>query len=99
MKTMKLAALIATLALLLFAMVPSLSWAADSGADLYKANCAGCHKADASGNPAMKAPALKGVSADKVQSTVATNPKHAAAKKKLNDEQIKAIADYLASLK
>jgi mono/diheme cytochrome c family protein len=98
MKTMKLAALIATLALLLFAMVPSLSWAADDGAALFKAKCAGCHKADASGNPAMKAPALKGVSADKVQSTLASNPKHAAFKS-LSADQVKAIGDYLSSLK
>ena len=99
MKTTKLAALIAMIAVVLFAMIPSLSWAAEDGAALYKANCAGCHKADASGNPAMKAPALKGVDAAKVKSTIDTNAKHAAAKKKLSAEQVDAVAAYLKDLK
>jgi mono/diheme cytochrome c family protein len=36
------------------------SWAADDGAALYKAKCAGCHGASGEGKPAIKAPALKG---------------------------------------
>ncbi len=99
MRTLKLAALIAMLALLLFAMLPNLSWAAEDGAALYMAKCAGCHKADASGNPILKAPPLRGVNAAKVKDTIANNPKHAAAKKFLTDAQLQAIADYLRSLK
>lgn len=38
MKTTKLAALILTIAVALFILIPSLSWAADDGAALYKAN-------------------------------------------------------------
>lgn len=99
MKMSKLAALVAVLALLLFVAMPSLSWAAEDGAALYKANCAACHKADASGNPAMKAPALKGKTDADVSKALGSNPKHAAVAKKVNADQAKAIGDYLKSLK
>jgi mono/diheme cytochrome c family protein len=97
MKVVKLASSATILALLTFA-VPGL-WAAEDGAALYKANCAGCHGADAAGKPAMKAPALKGKSADDATKAISSNPKHAALKKKLTDDQVKAVADYVASLK
>ncbi len=99
MKTTKLAALVAVLALLLFVALPNLSWAAEDGAALYKTNCAACHKADASGNPAMKAPALKGKTAEDVKKALSTDPKHAGVAKKVNDEQAKAIGEYLKGLK
>jgi mono/diheme cytochrome c family protein len=99
MKTIKLAAVVAILALLLFVALPNLSWAAEDGAALYKANCAMCHKADASGNPAMKAPALAGKTAADVTKALSTNPKHAAVAKKVNADQQKAIGDYLMGLK
>ncbi len=99
MKMTRLAAVIAGLALLLFLALPNLSWAAEDGAALYKTNCAMCHKADAGGNPAMKAPAVKGKDAAAVQKVLDTNAKHAGAKKKLNAEQVKAIGDYLKGLK
>jgi mono/diheme cytochrome c family protein len=99
MKTVKLAAVVAVLALLLFVALPNLSWAAEDGAALYKANCAACHKADASGNPAMKSPALKGKTAADVKNALDSNPKHAAVAKKVNADQVKAIGDYLSSLK
>lgn len=97
MKLTKLASIATVLALLTFAL-PGL-WAAEDGAALYKANCAGCHGADAAGKAAMKAPALKGKSADDVTKTIGSNPKHAALKKKLTDAQVSAIASYVASLK
>ena len=99
MKTIKLAAVVAVLAVLLFVAMPNLSWAAEDGAALYKTNCAACHKADATGNPAMKAPALKGKTAADVAKVLATNPKHAAAAKKVNPDQAKAIGAYLQALK
>ena len=40
MKTMKLVLVIVAIAVALFLIVPSLSWAADDGAALYKAKCA-----------------------------------------------------------
>ena len=57
MKTTKLAALVATIAIALFILIPNLSWAED-GAGLYKAKCAACHGADGAGKPAAKIPSL-----------------------------------------
>jgi mono/diheme cytochrome c family protein len=98
MNMTKIAAFIAAGALLPLAL-PGRSWAGDDGAALYKANCAMCHKPDASGNPAMKSPALKGKTADEIKKVIDTNPKHAMAKKKLTADQIKLIGDYLKGLK
>ncbi len=98
MKGKNLALLIVLLALALFIMLPNLSWAAEDGAALYKANCSVCHGPDAAGKPAMKAPAVKGKTEAEIKKALDT-PKHAATKKKLNDEQVKAIADYLKDLK
>ncbi len=98
MKGTKLALLVLVIAIMLFIMLPNLSWAAEDGAALFKANCAMCHGADAAGKPAMKSPAIKGKSEADIKKALDT-PKHAAAKKKLNDEQVKAIASYLAGLK
>ena len=97
MKTTKLMAAVALIALVLFLVVPSLSWAAEDGAALYKAKCAMCHKPDGSGNPALKAPAIKG--SDKVAATIASNPKHAALQKALTPAQVAAIADYVKGMK
>lgn len=98
MKTTKLAALVAMIALVLFVALPNLSWAAEDGAALYKSKCAACHNADASGKPAMKAPAVKGKTEADIKKAIETSPKHAAAKS-LTAEQQKAIADYLKTLK
>lgn len=98
MKGTKLAVLILLIAVALFIMLPNLSWAAEDGAALYKATCSVCHGPDAAGKPALKAPAIKGKTEADVKKALDT-PKHAAAKKKLNDEQVKAIADYLKGLK
>ena len=58
MKMTKLALLVLTIAVALFILIPSLSWAADDGATLYKTKCAACHGADAAGKPAAKIPSL-----------------------------------------
>jgi mono/diheme cytochrome c family protein len=97
MKTTKLAALVATIALVLFIALPNLSWAAEDGAALYKAKCAGCHKADGAGN-APKVPAVKGADEAKVKDAFGKAP-HTAMAKSLSAEQQKAIADYLKTLK
>lgn len=97
MKTTKLAALVAMIALVLFVALPNLSWAAEDGAALYK-KCAACHKADGSGNPAMKAPAIKGKTEADIKKANETSPKHAAVKN-LTPEQLKALGDYLKTLK
>ncbi len=98
MKTYKVTILVLLIALLLFVALPNLSWAADDGAALYKSNCAACHKADASGNPAIKAPAIKGKTAADVSKSLGT-PKHASVQKKVNVDQAKAIGGYLSTLK
>ena len=49
MKTTKLVMLVVTIAVALFMLIPNLSWAADDGATIYKAKCAACHGADATG--------------------------------------------------
>ena len=98
MKTFKLTILVLLIALVLFITLPNLSWAAEDGAALFKANCAMCHGADAAGKPAMKAPAVKGKTAADVTKAMA-NPKHTAVSKKVDAAQIKAIGDYLATLK
>jgi mono/diheme cytochrome c family protein len=100
MKTYKITILVLAIAIVLFIAVPNLAWAAEDGGALFKANCAMCHGANAEGKPAMKAPAIKGKTAAEVTKAMAVeNPKHASAKKKLNDAQFKAIGDYLATLK
>ena len=82
------------------------SWAADDGAALYKAKCAGCHGASGEGKPAIKAPALKGTNleASKIAEHIAKGePGSKAPHNKgiagLNDEQAKAIAEYVKTLK
>ena len=98
MKTTKVAALVLTIAVALFILIPSLSWAEDGGA-LYKAKCAMCHGADAAGKPAMKAPALAGKSEAEVTKGVAETAKHPATVKGLGADDVKAIATYLKGLK
>lgn len=98
MKTYKITILVLAIAIVLLIALPSLSWAAEDGAALFKANCAMCHGANAEGKPAMKAPAIKGKTAADVTKAMAT-PKHAPVAKKVNEAQIKAIGDYLAALK
>ena len=86
--------------------VSAISWAADDGAALYKTKCAGCHGANGEGKPAMKAPALKGTKLDStqiVQHLTKGEPQSKAPHNKgmpgLNEDQAKAIAEFVASLK
>jgi mono/diheme cytochrome c family protein len=102
MKMTKIAMLILTVAVVLFVLIPSLSWAED-GAALYKAKCAMCHGPDGAGKPAVKAPSLvsaeaKAKSDADLIKVVQTNPKHAALAKTLNDSQLKAIVGAVRDL-
>jgi len=72
---------------------------AANGEKTYKAKCAACHGASAEGKPAIKAPAIKGKSADDIQKAISTLPKHAALKSSITAEQVKDLAAYLATLK
>jgi len=89
---------IAIVAALCFAGSVVLAQDAANGEKTYKAKCAGCHGASAEGKPAMKAPAIKGKSADEITKQISTSPKHAAAKS-LSADQVKELAAYLATVK
>jgi mono/diheme cytochrome c family protein len=82
------------------------SSAADEGGAIYKRKCAGCHGASGEGKPAMKAPALKGIALDVNQlvdhitkGEAASKPPHNKGIAGLSDDQAKAIADFVKSLK
>jgi cytochrome c len=84
----------------------AVSWAAEDGAALYKSKCAGCHGANGEGKPALKAPALKGTKLDAtqiVQHLTKGEPQSKAPHNKgmsgLNEEQAKAIAEFVGTLK
>ena len=102
MKTTKLVILVATIALALFVLIPSLSWAED-GASLYKAKCAACHGADAAGKPAAKIPSLIGDDAKKASDAdlskdITEKPKHAGVAKALTPDQVKMLVAYIREL-
>jgi len=80
--------------------------AAEDGAALYKKKCAGCHGAGGEGKAAIKAPALKGTKLEASQIAEHTmkgepdsKPPHNKAIAGLNDEQAKAIAEFVKTLK
>ncbi|MFZ0481225.1 MAG: cytochrome c [Terriglobales bacterium] len=98
MKTTKIAALVLTIAVALFILIPSLSWA-DDGAGLYKAKCAACHGADGAGKPAAKIPAVAGKAEADVTKAIAETAKHPAGVKSLSADDAKAIATYVKGLK
>lgn len=90
--------------LLLAALALPISAVAEDGAALYKTNCAACHKADGSGNPAMKAPdlradAVKKMDTAKLADAIKAQAKHGAKIKGLSQEQLTAIATFVKSLK
>ena len=103
MKMTKLALLVLTIAVALFILIPSLSWAADDGATLYKAKCAACHGVDAAGKPAAKIPSLVSDEAKKasdadLEKAVTEKPKHAGVAKSLTPDQVKMVIGYIRSL-
>ncbi len=80
-------------------LVGSISRAQDpaNGEKTFKAKCAGCHGADAAGKPAVKAPSIKGKTADDIQKEISTSPKHAGFKS-LTPDEVKDIAAFLGTL-
>ena len=91
---------------ILFLTTSTVSRAADQGATLYKTKCAGCHGANGGGKPAVKAPALKGTAMDAGQiadQITKGKPESKAPHNKgisgVNDDQAKAIAEYVKTLK
>jgi mono/diheme cytochrome c family protein len=103
MKMTKLAALILTIAVALFILIPSLSWAGDDGATLFKTKCAACHGADAAGKPAAKIPSLIGDDVKKasdadLEKAITEKPKHAGVSKTLTPDQVKMLVSYIRSV-
>jgi len=101
MKTTKIAILVLTIAVVLFVLIPSLSWAGEDGAALFKAKCAMCHGPDGAGKGAAKSLVsddAKKMSDDDIAKVVNTNPKHAAVAKALNPDQVKAVVSYIREL-
>jgi cytochrome c6 len=107
MKIMKLLLLIIMIAVALFLILPSLSWAADDGATTFKTKCAMCHGADLAGKPAAKAPSLVSDEAKKASDADLTDmianggkdkkPMHAFANKGLGPDQVKMVVAYIRS--
>jgi mono/diheme cytochrome c family protein len=105
MKLMKLVVVIAMIALTLFLVLPSLSWAADDGAGVYKTKCAACHGADLAGKPAAKIPSLVADDAKKASDADLTDmianggkdkkASHAFASKGLTADQTKMVVAYI----
>jgi mono/diheme cytochrome c family protein len=83
--------------LVALAMMMSSAAFAEDGAALYKAKCAACHGAAGEGK---MGPAIKGKdnAADVITKGGLKGP-HAKPMAGLNDEQAKAIGDYVAGLK
>jgi len=108
MKISKCAVLVVVFAALSFLLIPRAAFAADTGADLYKAKCAMCHGADAAGKPALKAPSLisdeaKKKSDEEITDMIANGGKekkasHAFSQKGLSADQIKSLVAYIRSL-
>ena len=80
-------------------------WAAEDGAALFKAKCTGCHGDKGEGKPAMKMPTVIGttMTAEQIVTYLtkgdATKQMHKNPMGGFNDEQAKAVADFVKGLK
>lgn len=107
MKMTKIAGLVLTIAVALFILIPSLSWAED-GSAIFKAKCAICHGPDGAGKPAAKIPSLVSDEVKKLSDADLTDfvtnggpskkATHAFAAKGLTPEQIKAVTAAVRDL-
>ena len=86
-------------------MLAAPAMAAD-GATTFKAKCAGCHGSQGEGKPAVKAPALKGTALGEdaitnvlVKGDAAKKAPHVAPFKGISEENAKAIAAFVKTLK
>ncbi len=91
--------------LVAFLALPLATWAADTGADLYKSKCQMCHGENAKGKMTgthdwSSAEVQKMSDADLTKMIVdGKPPKMPAQKGKLTDEQVKEMVSYIRSLK
>jgi mono/diheme cytochrome c family protein len=108
MKIFKLPLLVIAVAAMLFLFLPNLSWAADTGAALFKTKCAMCHGADATGKPAAHIPSLVSAEAKQLSDAQITDnianggpskrSMHAFSQKGLSPEQIQSLVGYIREL-
>ena len=85
--------------LVVIALMSGMALAAEDGAAIYKAKCAMCHGPDGAGK---SGPALKGQAAAAVSGVLTNGGKkapHAKAMAALTPDQIKAVSEYVATLK
>jgi mono/diheme cytochrome c family protein len=79
------------------------AWAAEDGAAIYKSKCAACHGADGAGKvgPAVKGTALTDAQITDLLTKGAAGKKapHGKAVAGLTEDQAKAVATYVKSLK
>jgi mono/diheme cytochrome c family protein len=100
---MKSICTIAILALLV--TIPLSLWSAENGAATYKEKCAGCHGDKGEGNAAVKFPAVKGIAKTEAQIVEflmkgeTGKTIHAAPTSGVSEEQAKALATFIKSLK
>ena len=105
MKTVRLVIFILMIALALFLILPSLSWAADDGATVYKTKCAAFHGTDLGGKPAAKTPSLVSNDSKKLSDAELTDriaeggkdkkASHAFSNKGVTPDQIKMVVAYI----
>jgi mono/diheme cytochrome c family protein len=80
-------------------------WAAEDGAALFKSKCAMCHGDNGEGKSAMQMPAVKGtaMTAEQIVTYLtkgdATRKTHKNPMGGLNNEQAKAVAEFVKGLK
>ena len=95
-----------TAALVLLVSAPLSILAADEGADLYKAKCSACHAENGEGKPAVKMPAVKGTkfTVDQIveyltKGQTGKRMPHNNPVNGVNEDQAKAVAEYVKTLK
>ena len=88
----------------ILALCAATAWGAEEGPALYKSKCAMCHGGKGEGKPAIKAPALKGAKRDtkEIVERIAggfSGSKAPHNKGMVSEEQARAVADYIKTLK
>jgi mono/diheme cytochrome c family protein len=90
----------------IFVVAFTAALAAEDGAALYKKKCSGCHGASGEGKPTVKAPALTETKLEASQIVEHTakgepnsKPPHNKPIAGLNEEEAKAIAEFVKTLK
>ena len=92
-------------ALVMLVAAPLSLWSAEDGAAIYKSKCTACHGEKGEGKPAIKMPAVQGttMTAEKIVEYLTKGEKgktiHANPVSGVNEEQAKAVAEFVTSLK